>query len=130
MQSAFESAIARRLLSSDGAVRILASRRREAAVRMADAVAALGVSLHPSRCFGHHVWLDLPSRWPVRDFVDALRRERVLVTGGDAFTLDPGHPARGVRICLGAVPRALLKPALECIATTLQGSPVPHSPSH
>jgi DNA-binding transcriptional MocR family regulator len=130
MQSAFDSLLARRILTSGAAVAVLASRRKEAADRMALAARILGPSIVPAQRFGHHLWLELPRRWRVRDFVEELRRQQVLVSGGELFVVNPASHAHAVRVCLGAAPITLLKRALEQIATTLQGEPASRAPSH
>lgn len=122
--------IAARWISSGTAARIVADRRREAQARQTILHEVLGLPKTAGSPHALHHWLELPRQWErTSDFVDALRRRGVVVTGGDAFAVDTAAPSRAVRISLGAAPsRESLTTALETIATLAREEPEPVRP--
>lgn len=131
MQSALEGALARRILSSAAAGSILAARRREAAKRRDIAARILDRSSSTHTAGGHHVWLELPRRWRVADFVESCRRRGVLVSSGAEFAIDSSDTPNAVRVCLGAAAsHEELETALRIIADVLQGDATLEPPSH
>jgi DNA-binding transcriptional MocR family regulator len=123
--------IAARWVSSGTANTIVADRRREAEARQALLREALGLPRNAGSPHALHHWLELPHQWArTTDFVDVLRRRGVLVTSGDAFTVDATQPVRAVRVSLGAAPsRTALASALETVASLLREDPEPLRPA-
>jgi len=119
------SEIAARWVTSGTVTGIVAERRGEAAARQAMLRERLGLPRTAGSPHALHHWLELPRHWDrASDFVDALRRRGVLVTGGDAFAVDASAPSRAVRVSLGAAgSRAVLASALETIAGLLREEP-------
>jgi DNA-binding transcriptional MocR family regulator len=125
------SEIAARWIGSQVAGNIVADRRREAHARQGELHDALGLPANTDALYALHHWLQLPAQWErTSDFVDALRGRGVLVTSGDAFSVDSARPTRAVRISLGSAPsRAALSAALETIATLMGEDPEPTRPA-
>jgi len=125
------SEIAARWIGSPVAGTIVADRRREAHERQRALHDALGLPANAGSLYALHHWLQLPPQWErTSDFVDALRARGVLVTSGDAFSVDSPRPTRAVRISLGsASSRPALAAALETIATLMREDPEPPRPA-
>jgi DNA-binding transcriptional MocR family regulator len=80
------------------------------------------VSSHPA---SYHLWLHLPNRWRVADFVLTAQARRVGVTSSSVFSIDPNRVPNAVRISLGAPPtREVLRAGLEIVAEVLQSRPL------
>jgi len=123
--------IASRWIASGVASKIAEDRRREASARQTMLREILGLPSSAGSPHAMHHWLELPRPWErAADFVDALRRRGVVVTGRDAFAVDHGLPSRAVRVSLGAAPsRDALGTALETIAGLLREEPEPARPA-
>ncbi len=94
--------VAARWIRSGTARTIVASRRREAAVRQrlaAEALGAFRVQTHP---YAYYVWLQVPEPWRGEAFAAAARRRGVLVTPAEAFAVGRSAVPHAARICLGA----------------------------
>jgi len=109
----------------------VADRRREAQARQTLLHEVLGLPRSAGSPHALHHWLELPRQWErTSDFVDALRRRGVVVTNGDAFSVDTTQPSRAVRVSLGAAPsREALSSALETIASVMREDPEPARPA-
>jgi DNA-binding transcriptional MocR family regulator len=80
------------------------------------------LSAHPA---SYHLWLNLPSRWRVADFVLTAKARGVDVTPSSAFSIDPNQLPNAVRISLGAPSsREILQTGLEIVAKVLQSRPL------
>jgi len=125
------SEIAALWIGSQVAGNIVADRRREAHERQRELHEALGLPANAGSVHALHHWLPLPPQWDrTSDFVDALRGRGVLVTSGDAFSVDSSQPTRAVRISLGSAPsRTALAAALETIAAVMREDPEPARPA-
>jgi DNA-binding transcriptional MocR family regulator len=66
-----------------------------------------------------HIWLALPSRWPVEAFVAQARARGVVLNGAGTFTTTDAPP-RAVRLCIGTPrTRAALEQALGRVVAAL-----------
>lgn len=99
--------------------------REETAARQKIAQGILcdySVSAHPA---SYHLWLSLPNRWRVDNFVLTAKARGVGVTPSSAFSIDPNQLPNAVRISLGAPPtREILRTGLEIVAEVLQSRPM------
>ncbi|WP_413205214.1 PLP-dependent aminotransferase family protein [Rhodospirillum sp. A1_3_36] len=75
---------------------------------------------------GMHIWLPLPAPWTEDTFVAHARLHGVAVAPGSSFLvgLDP-FKHRGVRVCLGAEARPMLRQGLEILARLCRSQPEP-----
>lgn len=104
--------------------RIVAWRRREAAVRQgiaARALQGLEFDTHPA---SYHLWLHLPDPWRSSDFDAQARQHGVAVCPADVFIVGRGHTPHAVRLALGAEEdHARLKTGLETLASLIARPP-------
>ncbi|NWK76415.1 PLP-dependent aminotransferase family protein [Aquitalea sp. LB_tupeE] len=71
-----------------------------------------------------HVWLYLPAPWRGTEFGTMLRRRKVAIKLGDAFTVGRTAPPHAVRICLsGTVDPLQMEQGLRIISSTLADGP-------
>ena len=97
--------IATRWIYDGRAAQILEAQRREVAERMKLATAILGPWGASGAEGAQHLWFELPEPWTTGAFVEAARREDVILSSEAPFVV-PGAPApRALRICLGTPPR-------------------------
>jgi DNA-binding transcriptional MocR family regulator len=109
--------IAAQLIEHGEADRFVAWHREEAHARQQIARRALGLTVVPP-CY--HLWLPLPERIQVPEFVANLERRGVLVASSTQFAIDPTEAPRGVRISLGTVSdRKALQQGMAIIAESL-----------
>jgi DNA-binding transcriptional MocR family regulator len=102
--------IATRWICDGSAARILEAQRREVAKRMQLATEILG-PLGASRKDGaFHLWFKLPEPWTTASFVEAARREDVILSSEAPFVVPGTTAPRALRICLGTPAR---RPDLE-----------------
>jgi len=99
---------------------IAASIRTEAARRCALAREILEPWLPETTRDALHVWLPMPTA-RAREIVLAAARLNITLAPPDAFMVDPGAEASGLRLCLGNALMPDLRAALESIATLLRG---------
>ncbi|TVS07097.1 MAG: PLP-dependent aminotransferase family protein [Rhodobacteraceae bacterium] len=99
---------------------IAASIRTEAARRCALAREVLAPWLPENTRNALHVWLPMPTA-RAREIVLAAARLNITLAPPDAFMVDPGAEASGLRLCLGNALMPDLRAALESIATLLRG---------
>jgi len=74
-----------------------------------------------------HLWLSLATPWSGEGFAARAAEQRVTVSAGERFAMEPGGGSEfargpgltGVRLCLANVPEAPLRRALETLATLL-----------
>jgi DNA-binding transcriptional MocR family regulator len=110
--------IATRWIRDGSAARILEDQRREVARRMRLATEILGPWGASGAEGAFHLWFQLPEPWTTAAFVEAARREDVILSSEAPFVV-PGAPApRALRICLGTPPR---RPDLEAGLRKLAG---------
>ncbi len=96
--------IATRWIQDGSAARILESQRREVAQRMKLATEILRPWDASVVDGAFHLWFGLPEPWSTTAFVEAARREDVILSSEAPFVV-PGAPApRALRICLGTPP--------------------------
>ena len=117
--------IATRWIIDGSAARILEGLRREVAHRMKLATEILGPWGASAADGAFHLWFELPEPWSTTAFVEAARREDV-VLGSEAPFVVPGAPApRALRICLGTpARRADVETGLRKLAGILSTEPV------
>jgi DNA-binding transcriptional MocR family regulator len=97
--------IATRWIRDGSAARILESQQREVAQRMKLATEILSPWDASGADGAFHLWFELPESWSTTAFVEAARREDVILSSEAPFVV-PGSPApRALRICLGTPPR-------------------------
>jgi DNA-binding transcriptional MocR family regulator len=97
--------IATRWIRDGSAARILDAQRHEVSRRMTLATEILGPWAASGADGAFHLWFELPESWSTTAFVEAARREDVIL-GSEAPFVVPGAPApRALRICLGTLPR-------------------------
>ena len=114
-------------IDDGSAARTIAARRKEARARQREARRLLGRSTatirsHPD---SSHLWLELPGRWPLRDFVRDARARGVAVAPADIFATGAQVPP-AVRVALSAPPsRARMIEGLRAIADLLADVPRP-----
>jgi DNA-binding transcriptional MocR family regulator len=109
-----------------------AHRMFEAVKAESEARMSLARTILPARARfgagGFHLWLTLPPRWRLGDYLAAARERGVVTEGSETFAVTPAEQfgeAPGVRISLGAVPsRAQLARGLELLAA-LEEKPAP-----
>jgi DNA-binding transcriptional MocR family regulator len=102
--------IATRWINDGSAASILDGQRREIAARIKLATTILGRWGASGVEGAFHLWFELPEPWTTGAFVEAARREDVILSSEAPFVV-PGAPApRALRICLGTPPR---RPDLE-----------------
>jgi DNA-binding transcriptional MocR family regulator len=74
------------------------------------------IQTHPN---SPHIWLSLPSRWSVDEFVTHARALGVILNGAGSFAVTESHP-RAVRLCIGTPrTRAGLEQALARVVAAL-----------
>lgn len=97
--------IATRWIRDGSAARILQDQRREVAQRMKLATEIL----RPWGASGvegaFHLWFELPEPWSTAAFVEAARREDVILSSEAPFVVPGAAVPRALRICLGTPPR-------------------------
>src|SRR4051812_22729299 len=101
------------------AARISEWKRHEVAARHKMATRLLRgerIQTHPN---SPHIWLSLPSRWPVEAFLAHARTRGVVVNGASSFAVSENYP-RAVRLCIGTPrTRAGLEQALARVVAAL-----------
>ena len=113
--------IASRWIQDGTADRLTAFQREEAAARQALARDLLPESYLEADPHGLHAWLTLPSSWTAERFRMAAQERGVRLLVGGAFSVDPSHSPRAVRLCLSHEPaRARVREGLAVIAELLQ----------
>ncbi|PXX50628.1 PLP-dependent aminotransferase family protein [Aquitalea magnusonii] len=71
-----------------------------------------------------HLWLTLPAPWRSTEFGTMLRRRKVIIKLGDAFTVGRTAPPHAVRLCLsGSADPLQMEQGLRIIAATLRDGP-------
>ena len=120
MPSPLMAAVVSAWIREGTADKLLAGVRREARARRAVAAEVLPQARGAAE--GIHVWMDLPDGWePARVRRVAQERGLALVTA-DAFAAAEDYP-NGLRISLGGpAKQAVLRGALESVATLLSGA--------
>jgi len=110
--------IATRWIRDGSAARILEGQRREAARRMKLATEILGPWGASGVEGAFHLWFELPEPWTTAAFVEAARREDVILSSEAPFVTPGATAPRALRICLGTTPR---RPDLEAGLRKLAG---------
>jgi DNA-binding transcriptional MocR family regulator len=102
------------------AEKLLAAVRKEARDRRAIAAEMLPQARGAAE--GVHVWLDLPPAWDAARVHRLAQEQGLALVTADAFAAAPGYP-NGLRISLGGpAKQAVLRKALEGVATLLGNS--------
>jgi DNA-binding transcriptional MocR family regulator len=110
--------IATRWIRDGSAARILEGQRREVARRMKLATGILGPWGASGVDGALHLWFELPEPWSTAEFVEAARREEVILSSEAPFVVPGATAPRALRICLGTTPR---RPDLEAGLQKLAG---------
>ena len=118
---AFMGEVFARMVASGAAEAILASQRAEMRARFDLARAALGRDIpgmahQPS----YHLWLAVPARWRLDDFVACLEERHVRVLPSGHFAVDDEQVAPRIRVCLGNTDKELLAAAMTTIGQVLR----------
>ena len=113
--------IASRWIEDGTADRLTALQREEAAARQTLARDLLPQPYLEANPHGLHAWLTLPQSWTPERFRMAAQERGVKLLVGGAFSIDPSHNPRAVRLCLSHEPaRARVRDGLTVIAELLQ----------
>ena len=101
------------------AARIADWKRHEVSARHEMACRLLRGERIQTRPNSPHIWLSLPSRWSVDEFVSHARAVGVIVNGAGSFAVNDHYP-RAVRLCIGTPrTRAGLEQALARVVAAL-----------
>ena len=109
-------------IESDTADEIIASRKREAAARLAVANEILPPECCDIRQGQLNLWLKLPEPWRANDFVAEAQSRGATVTAAEEFAVGRGIPPHAVRICFGMPrSRSSMERGLKILAEVLCG---------
>ena len=97
--------IATRWIRDGSAARILEGQRHEVAHRMKLATEILRPWDASGMDGAFHLWFELPEPWSTTAFVEAARREDVILSSEAPFVVAGSPAPRALRICLGTPPR-------------------------
>ncbi|WP_237703781.1 PLP-dependent aminotransferase family protein [Rhodospirillum rubrum] len=119
------AAVAARWMDDGTVTRLIAAQRLAVSERRALADRLLGdrLTCRPPPPAASFLWLALPAGWRGDDFAHALHRRGVMVTPGEAFTVDTAHAPQAVRLCLGPPSLERLETALTEVHALLGESP-------
>jgi len=121
MPSPLVSAVVSTWIREGTADRLLGAVRGEARARRAIAAEVLPAARGAAE--GVHVWLDLPADWRAERVHRLAQEKGLALVTADAFATGPDYP-NGLRISLGGpAKQAVLRNALESVATLVGGAP-------
>jgi DNA-binding transcriptional MocR family regulator len=124
MSTPLTAEIATRWIRDGVAARLLAGYQTEANIRQRVAAAALANCEWHSHPESYHGWLGLSAGWSTAEFVMQARRLGIIVTPGDAFSIDRDAGPAAVRLSLSAARSvAQLEVALERVSRLLETGP-------
>lgn len=119
MTSPLSCALMRHAVSDGLLDSVATSIRAETARRHALALEVLGDAVFRTPLPSLHAWLPMGvSR--ARDIVRRAGQRNIQIASPLAFMADPGAPEAGVRLCLGNVAEAELRPALDIIGALVR----------
>ncbi|MFB7503495.1 aminotransferase-like domain-containing protein [Streptomyces broussonetiae] len=108
----------------DGTVRkLVAAKRREAALRQEIAARHLTGFAVRGDALSYHCWWQLPRPWRADTFVAAAARHGIGVVPAAAFTVGAGHAPAAVRVGLATPPPDVLAQALATLADLARSAP-------
>jgi DNA-binding transcriptional MocR family regulator len=116
MTSPLSCALMRHAVADGLLESVATSIRAETARRHAVALEVLGDAVFATAGPSLHVWLPMALA-RARDIVRRAGQRNIQIASPLAFMADPTAPEAGLRLCLGNVAEAELRPALEIIAT-------------